>query len=213
MDELLPKLRLAKPDTGDKGVIEPSDLFQTPMRAYWLEIGFGAGEHLAAMASNNPDVGFIGCEPYVNGVASLLAMIEARGLSNVRIYDDDVRDVLPRMADNCFERVFLLYPDPWPKKRHNQRRMVNDGSLATYARILKDRGEFRFASDSMDYCRWTLAHGDRNPDLHWMANGPDDWRQRPADMIETRYESKARSKGESCVYLRYSRKVRQQPGA
>ena len=209
VEELLPKLRVVAPVSTGKdaaGTLDPASLFETPKSAYWLEIGFGGGEHLASMAANNPDIGIIGCEPFVNGVASLLAVVDDQGLQNVRIFDDDVRYLLPTFVDGAFERVFLLYPDPWPKKKHNRRRMVNDENLATFARILKNHGEFRFASDSMDYIRWTLSHVAANSNFQWMAARPGDWRVRPSDMIETRYEAKARAKGSACVYLRYRRK-------
>jgi tRNA (guanine-N7-)-methyltransferase len=205
VENLLPKLRVAAPDEKAPASLDPVSLFDAPKRAYWLEIGFGGGEHLAAMAANNPDVGIIGCEPFVNGVASLLSFVEEQNLQNVRIFDDDVRHLLPGFMDKTFERIFLLYPDPWHKKKHNRRRMVNDENVEIFARILKQDGEFRFASDIMGYIRWTLSHVASNKGFQWMAERPGDWRTRPDDMIQTRYEAKARRKGSECVYLRYRR--------
>lgn len=200
VDEALPALR-ADPAT----FTSLENLFGTHKRAYWLEIGFGGGEHLAHMAANNPDVGIIGCEPFVNGVASLLAHIDERGLTNVRIWDDDARDLLPVLPDAAFEKIFILHPDPWPKARHHKRRFINEENLTTLARLLIDGGEFRFAHDHMDYIRWTLAHTNRFPGLVWTAEGPADWRERPADAIQTRYEAKARRKSEAIVFLNFKR--------
>ena len=205
IEDVLPSLRVPVPGEDRAGSLDPASLFDTPKSAYWLEIGFGGGEHLAAQAALNPDVGFIGCEPFVNGVASLLAVIQDQNLKNIRLFDDDVRYLLPGFRDGAFEQVFLLYPDPWPKKKHNRRRMINDENITTFARILSPGGEFRFASDSMDYIRWTLSSMARNTEFDWTAKRPGDWRTRPADMIQTRYETKARAKGSDCVYLRYAR--------
>jgi len=200
IDEVLPGLR------ADPATFTTLDtLFGEPKRAYWLEIGFGGGEHLAHMAATNPDVGIIGCEPFINGVASLLSHIEDNDLSNVRIWDDDARDLLPVLPDAGFEKLFLLHPDPWPKARHHKRRFINPENLETVARLLADGGEFRFAHDHMDYIRWTLAHTNTFDKLEWAAEGPADWRERPADGIETRYERKARKRGEPIVFLNFER--------
>jgi len=203
VDELLPTLR-ADPSTF--GSLDA--LFGGAKRAYWLEIGCGGGEHLAHMAARYPDVGIIGCEPFVNGVASLLAHVDESGLTNVRIHDDDVRDLLPALPDAAFERIFLLYPDPWPKSRHHRRRFVSDANLETLARLLADGGTFRYASDHMGYVAWTLEHMRRQPEFEWLAETPADWRERPADSIETRYEAKARRQGSACVYLNFRRRPR-----
>jgi len=192
----------------NNGEIDLAGLFGEEKRAYWMEIGFGGGEHLAAIAAENPDVGFIGCEPFVNGVASLLAHINERSLNNIRIYDDDARDLLPALPDAAFERLYLLYADPWPKKRHNRRRFVQPDTVDAFVRLLVDGGEFRFASDFMDYVRWTLAHTADHPALQWLAQGPSDWRQRPEDSIETRYEAKAKKTGSACAYLQFRRRLR-----
>lgn len=211
MEELLPKLRFPVPALDKDNAIDqidPATLFDTPKKAYWLEIGFGGGEHLAAQAIDNPDIGFIGCEPFINGVASLLAVIDDKKLENVRIFDEDVRYLLPGLKSQSFERISLLYPDPWHKKKHNNRRMISEANIATFARLLQDGGEFRFASDISDYVRWTLDHMNRAPAsglFTWRAERPVDWRTRPDDMIETRYEQKARAKGSPCVYLRFNK--------
>lgn len=206
VETLLPELRITLPPDG--GVIDLASLFGEEKVAYWMEIGFGGGEHLAAIAAANPDIGFIGCEPFVNGVATLLAQIDAQSLTNIRIYDDDARHLLPALPDAAFQRLYLLYADPWPKKRHNRRRFVQPDTVDTFARLLESGGEFRFASDFMDYVRWVLARTADHPAFQWVAHGPADWRMRPGDSVETRYEAKAKMAGSQCVYLRFARRSR-----
>jgi len=159
MRDLLPKLSV--PLSVDS--LAPSSLFDPSTKQVWLEIGFGGGEHLIAQAQANPDVGLIGCEPFINGVAKLLAEVDKKGLSNVRVHHNDARDVLERLKDASLDRVFLLFPDPWHKKRHHKRRFVSSETLDQLARIMKDGAEFRVATDIKNYCRWTLremrAHG------------------------------------------------------
>lgn len=206
VDTLLNDLRVPLPT--ESGILDVAGMFGETKKEYWMEIGFGGGEHLAALAEKYPDIGFIGCEPYVNGVASLLSHVHKRSLSNIRIYDDDARHLLPSLPDDVFERLYLLYADPWPKKRHNRRRFIQPDTLNHFARLIKDGGEFRFASDYMDYIRWTLAHVMAAPDFDWMAGDSEDWRTRPQDSIETRYEAKARKAGARCVYLSFKRCAR-----
>lgn len=177
-------------------------------RDVWLEIGFGSGEHLAAQAAANPRVGLIGCEPYINGVASLARLIEERNLTNVQIFAEDARLLLPRIAAAALARVFLLFPDPWPKKRHHRRRFIQPASLDQLARILRDGAAFRFATDHAGYCRWTLHEVRAHGAFVWTARGPADWRQRPADWPPTRYEEKARILGKEPIFLRFARRAR-----
>jgi len=200
---LLPRLRVpldaaARPDT----------LFAEPPAAVWLEIGFGAGEHLAAQAAAHPDVGFIGCEPFVNGVAALLARIQAEDLSNIRLHDDDARQLLPALGAASIDRAFVLFSDPWPKRRHHKRRLISPGFLDALARVLADGAEFRFASDHMGFVRWTLDLLTRHAAFEWTARRPGDWRRRPPDGVETRYEQKALARGAACVYLSFRRRPR-----
>lgn len=177
-------------------------------RDIWLEIGFGSGEHLAAQAAANPDVGLIGCEPYINGVATLARLIEDQGLTNVRIYPEDVRHLLPQVATAAIARAFLLFPDPWPKTRHHRRRFVQPDNLDHLARILADGAEWRFATDHAGYCRWTLYRVRRHGAFAWTARGPGDWRHRPDDWPPTRYEAKARGEGRKPAFLSFSRRAR-----
>jgi tRNA (guanine-N7-)-methyltransferase len=174
----------------------------------WLEIGFGGGEHLAAQAVAHPDVGFIGCEPFMNGVARLMSDIDARHLQNIRVHADDARDLMDALPDASISRCFILFPDPWPKLRHNNRRMVSRENLDALARILADGAILRLASDHMEYVRWILFHILGHDAFEWKCQGPEDWRQRPADAPPTRYEEKALAKGDSCVYLQFLRRER-----
>ena len=184
------------------------DQFPQDIQALWLEIGFGGGEHLTAQAQANPGIGLVGCEPFIDGVAKLLAQIQGAGVENVRVYGDDARKIFPHIKDGELERVFVLFPDPWRKSRHHKRRFIQPQILDEFARMLEDGGELRVASDHMGYVRWTLGHVMRHPDFEWTAEGPRDWRDPPADWIRTRYEEKALGKGDTCVYLRFRRRTR-----
>jgi len=195
----LPALRIDTTRT-----IDPAALFPEAAEV-WLEIGFGGGEHLAATAAANPHIGFIGCEPFVNGVAKLLAEIEARGLTNIRIHDGNASDVLARLPAAALGRIYLLYPDPWPKRRQRKRRFVSDKSLVALARVLKPGGEFRFASDIDDYVGWVLQRIARTAEFDWSAETAEDWRRPYAGWPGTRYEAKARREGRTPSYLTFRR--------
>jgi tRNA (guanine-N7-)-methyltransferase len=200
IDVLLPRLRIAGQPQQE---ISPKALFAPGVREVWLEIGFGGGEHLAALAELRPDVGFIGAEPFVNGIAKLLLAIDQRKLGNIRIFDDDARLLLERLESAAIGRVFILYPDPWPKRRHEKRRLLNPEFLGELYRIMKPAAELRLASDSADYVAWSLRNLMSHGGFEWMAEGPDDWRCPPRDWIKTRYETKALAGGAKPVYLRF----------
>jgi tRNA (guanine-N7-)-methyltransferase len=198
METLLPKLalELARPAPAELGT-----LFAHPVDAVCLEIGFGGGEHLIAQAEQSPTVGFIGAEPFVNGMAKALAAIEAKALDNIRLHFGDATFLLEWLPARALARVDLMYPDPWPKRRHWKRRFVQDGSVAEIARVLRDGGEFRFATDIADYAAWTLEHLARSPDFTWTAEHADDWRQPWRGFPGTRYEAKAKREGRVPCYL------------
>jgi tRNA (guanine-N7-)-methyltransferase len=181
-------------------------LFDVPVRELWLEIGFGGGEHLAARARENPDVGFIGCEPFVNGVAKLLAAIEEQGLANVRVRAGDALELIAATPAATFSRIFLLYPDPWPKRRQSKRRLVNEGLIAELARVARTGAELRFATDIDDYAGWTLRRFLASPDFAWSARRADDWRKPWEGWAATRYEAKARGAGRRSAYLTFVRR-------
>jgi tRNA (guanine-N7-)-methyltransferase len=204
LDELLPKLRVQLPEGG---TLDAASLFAPRPQRIWLEIGFGGGGHLAAQAAAHPEVGLIGCEPFIGGVARLLSLIAAQGLANVRLFTDDARLLLQALPDACLERVFVLFPDPWPKTRHHKRRIVNPQTAAEFVRLLRPGGEVRLATDDMGYARAMLLALRARPELQWQARRAADWRERPADWPGTRYENKALAAGRACVYLRFVRAV------
>jgi len=171
----------------------------------WLEVGFGGGEHIAWQAAQNPKIGMIGAELFVNGVAKLLSQIDDQNLKNIRIHHGDVRPLIEVLPDGSLSRMFVLHPDPWPKKRHHKRRMVSPWFLTEAARLLKPGSELRIASDIPDYVRWTLMHAQNAPAFEWMAETAADWHERPNDWPKTRYEAKAVREGRTPVYLKFRR--------
>jgi tRNA (guanine-N7-)-methyltransferase len=183
METRLPELRVPP------GPVDPAVLM-SGARETWLEIGFGGGEHMAAQAARHPDVLILGAEPFTNGVASAVRHVDEQGLSNVRIHDGDVRELIARLPDASMARVFILFPDPWPKARHHKRRLVQADTVAELARVLKPGGALRFASDWADYVDWALERITSNPAFQWTAGRADDWRTPPADHVTTRYEEK-----------------------
>jgi tRNA (guanine-N7-)-methyltransferase len=202
LDERLPEVGFTIPESGR---LDPRALFGGEDRPVWLEIGFGAGEHLAWQAEANPDVGLIGVEPFINGVARLLGLLEESGRRNVRVLTDDARLLLTALPDASLERAFVLFPDPWPKLRHQKRRIVNRVTTAELARLLKPGAELRAATDDPDYARWMLEVLLAEPRLKWTAERASDWRERPADWPATRYEEKALAAGRRPTFLRFRR--------
>ena len=182
----------------------PRALFASPVRAVWMEIGFGSGEHLVAQARAHPDIGMIGCEPFINGVVKCVRDADAAGLETLRVYPDDARHVLDAMPEGGLERVFILFPDPWPKRRHRLRRFIGPENLPRLARVLASGGELICATDHPDCLDWVLFHVTRHPEFDWLVEGPADWRERPAGQPPTRYERKALA-GKP-YYLRFRRK-------
>lgn len=184
LDERLPSLRY---DPAKAPVVQfghsPDDIF--------LEIGFGGGENLAAVAASRPDAGFVGAEPFINGVASLLRHIEDQGLSNIRIWDDDVRLILGGMADASLAGAYVLFPDPWPKRRHAARRILAPEVLDHLARLIRPGGSLVLASDHPVAKSWLLQAACAHPGFHWTARRPADWRERPQALVPTRYMKKA----------------------
>jgi tRNA (guanine-N7-)-methyltransferase len=170
-----------------------------------LEIGFGSGEHLARQAGERPGHGFIGCEPFLNGVVGALAKIADGALGNVRLHMGDALDVLERLPDGSLERIYLLHPDPWPKARHAKRRMINPGPLDRFAAKLRPGGELRLGTDDPVYCRWAMMIMGGRTDFGWTAERASDFLSRPHDWPETRYEAKARNKGHEVWYFSYVR--------
>lgn len=181
--DLAPRLALGP------GRLDPVEIFPAA-RAYVLEIGFGSGEHLIARAKAEPDRGFIGVEPFLNGLASCLRGVEEAGLNNVRLHQGDAREVLARLPDACLAYIYVLFPDPWPKARHWKRRLIQAEVLADMARALTPGGEWRFATDWADYAAWTLDLLLREPKLEWLAQSASDWRFPWPGHSPTRYQAK-----------------------
>jgi tRNA (guanine-N7-)-methyltransferase len=201
VDGLLPKLAvdLTSPL---REVGAPSDLSQgRGYSAVALEIGFGGGEHLLAQAAHNPDTLFIGCEPFINGVAKCLAGIEAQKLNNIRLFTNDARKLVEALPDACLDSVFILFPDPWPKVRHNKRRLVNPQTLSMIARAHKKGGRLLLATDHVDYSVWMLEVLLNHPDYEWAAQSQADWKTPPADWTETKYQRKTTSQGRDPLFF------------
>ena len=203
---LLPTLEIPPPAPG--AALDPPALFARPVRDVWLEIGFGNGEHLIWQAQHHPDIGFIGVEPFRNGIARLLSYIAASDVDNIRIVPNDVRPFLPQLPPASLGRVFILFPDPWPKARHHQRRLVNTEILDRLADVMTDGAELRLATDDADYLAWMLRVALAHPAFEWLARRPGDWRRRPDDWPATRYEQKNRSGGKGPSFLRFRRCAR-----
>ncbi len=205
IDTLLPRLAVTLPQ-GD--TLDPTALFDPGRREIWLEIGFGGGEHLAAQAAAHRDIGMIGCEVFENGIAKLLGEIARQDLANMRILTDDARLLLAALPPASIARVFILFPDPWPKQRHHKRRIVTGPTLDTLAALMTDGAELRLATDDVDYLGWMLARVPVHPAFAWLAAEPADWRSRPADWPATRYEAKAIAAGRRPYFLRLRRRPR-----
>ena len=203
--ELLPSLKIELPGSG---ALDPRSMFPMPVEAVWLEIGFGAGEHLAEQAERHPAIGFIGCEAFEDGVARLLGEVARRKLANVRVFTDDARLLLEILTPASLGRVFILFPDPWPKRRHHKRRLVARATLDLLAAAMRDGAELRLATDDRDYLAWMLEHATAHPDFVWLARRAADWRERPQDWPATRYEAKARAAGRVPAFLRFMRRPR-----
>ena len=197
--EALPRLEVAP------GALSRGRLFGFEPREIWLEIGFGSGEHLIEQAKAHPDVGFIGCEPFLNGVAAALAGVERERLPNVRLRRGDAEALLEAAPEAYFARVFLLYPDPWPKRRHHKRRLISGAMVRTLARTMRPGGELRFATDVDDYSGWTLRRFLSCDDFTWRAARADDWRTPWPDWRPTRYEAKAQRERRGPAYLTFIR--------
>ena len=202
MATLLPALKL---DLQAEAPNDLAELFPVAIDTRRLEIGFGGGEHLIHRAQENPETGFIGVEPFVNSMAKLLSRVEELGLKNVRVYDDDATQVLDWMPEASLDRIDLLYPDPWPKRKHWKRRFVSQVNLYRFHRVLKPGGLFCFASDIDTYVNWTLIHCRAHGGFEWTAEQASDWLTPFAGWPGTRYENKARREGRSSAYLTFRR--------
>ncbi len=185
--------------------IVPADYFDEHRKKIWLEIGFGAGEHLIWQAVANPNIGLIGCEPFLNGIAKLLRQVREKAITNIRLFCDDARLLIERLPESSIDKVFILFPDPWPKARHHKRRIISVGVVNQLARVLKNGAEIRIATDEPGYLEWILWHFNTHRGFSWDAEKPADCRHNPADWPPTRYQNKAVAAGRNCVFLSYKR--------
>ncbi len=202
LDEVLPKVAVDLTQTPPDNLAE---LFPVPVKSVTLEIGFGGSEHLIHRARENPEIGFIGCEPFSSGIIKAVTSIEEHGLKNIRLYDDDAGKLLDWLPEASLDMAYQLYPDPWPKKKHWKRRFVNQINLTRIARALKPGCEYRFASDIDTYVDWTLSHCRKHPAFEWVAECASDWRTPWNNWPGTRYERKAHREGRIGRYLTFLR--------
>jgi tRNA (guanine-N7-)-methyltransferase len=203
IDTLLPRLTV---DLSHATPVALPTIFSVPVSEVQLEIGFGGGENMLAQAKARPLTGFIGVEPFVNGMAKALAAIEAADLQNIRLHFEDATSLLAWLPDASLARIELIHPDPWPKRRHWKRRFVQDATIKQFARVLRGGGEFRFATDIADYASWTLQRLLRSPDFEWTAQCADDWRKAWPDFIGTRYHAKAAREERAPCFLVFRRR-------
>ncbi len=202
LEKLLPQIgfRLSRLDGR-----QPAEALFGDDRPIWLEIGFGTGEHLAEMAARHPDIGFIGAEPFINGISALCKTISEQGQENIRIFPDDARPLLETMAPASVDRCFVLFADPWPKSRHADRRFIGPANLRRLARVLKPGADLLTATDDIGLARWMLFHGLADPAFAWLAECAADWREPPEDWVPTRYQGKAEKAGRATTYLHFRR--------
>ncbi len=200
VETMLPALALKLQPGGD-----PKAYFNTVVEDVWLEIGFGGGEHLIGQAGANPSIGLIGAEPFIAGMAKLLSKLDAAKIANVRLYTEDARDILAALPDGSLGRLFILFPDPWPKTRHHKRRFIQMDMLSELARVLRPGAEFRFATDHAAYLDYALERFMAHKAFSWTANRAEDWKMRPLDWPPTRFEAKAIAAGRPCAYLSFVR--------
>ena len=203
VEQLLPRLSL---DLAQPTPRPLTEIFDSRVSDVWLEIGFGGGEHLLWQAAHNPQIGIIGCEPFLDGIVKVLDGVEANNLENIRLHADDARDVLRCLPDGSLGRVFILFPDPWPKKQHHKRRLVNVALLRQLARVMRPGGVLRLGTDIGDYAADMLAAVNDSGMFNWLARHCGDWRIRPSDWPQTRYEQKADREGRSSYYLCFERR-------
>lgn len=202
LDHVLPEITIKIP----QGATAPAEFFDFRPQKIWLEIGFGDGKHLLHQAMQNPDIGMIGCEPFINGIASLCADIKDNNVKNIRIFPDDARLLMAQIKDKSIDRCFLLNSDPWPKKKHAKRRFIQQETLDELHRLLKPNALFRMSSDHPVLAAWQLEKTYFHQGFEWTATCAADWRDRPADLPETRYQQKGLRQGRETVFLNFNNK-------
>ena len=179
------------------------ELFSKNIKEIWLEIGFGSGEHIKWQLDNKKDIAIIGCEPYVNGVANLLEIVNKDQLKRLKIFTGDARKIIASLKNNSISKVFILFPDPWPKKRHHKRRIIDRNLINDLSVILKEDGELRIASDHNDYISWILHQFLNNQDLIWTAKSKEDFLKKPENWPQTKFEERAKKLGSICYFFQF----------
>ncbi|MEM7619209.1 MAG: tRNA (guanosine(46)-N7)-methyltransferase TrmB [Pseudomonadota bacterium] len=205
LESFLPELHIDIDLQAPEKTLELESMFSNEISEYWLEIGFGDGEHFIWQANANPDVGFIGCEPFLNGMGKCLVSVHENAIKNIRLYDNDARFLLDRLPECSLNRVFILFPDPWPKRRHHKRRFITKDNLDRLARVMKSGAQLRIASDIDSYITSILLALQHHKDFTWRDETAEDWRIRKKDWPETRYERKALREGRKPAYLTFMR--------
>ncbi len=206
INNILPKVEISKDKLKESHSTPPQDLFDKEYSKYWLEIGFGYGEHLSALMRKNPDIGYLGAEPFINGMSVFLNDIAKDSHDNIRVLMDDAMIIACSLKPNSLDGIYILNPDPWHKKRHHKRRIVNQKNLDIFAKILKSGGKLVMTSDVEDVGEWMCTHASNHPEFIWTANCRDDWKIPPRDWIPTRYEAKGAKGCKEMVYLFFERK-------
>lgn len=201
-ETLLETVKVA-PDKIKAGHLKTADIFKGDFNALWLEIGFGNGEHLKLEMAAHPDRAYIGAEPFINGMAAFLKSVADMPLDNVRVHMDDAMQIVDALADSTLDGIFILNPDPWPKKRHWKRRIVQAEHITKFVRVLKPGGKLIMTTDIDDLAEWMNTHASNNTDLRWTAEKPDDWKTPPDGWVATKYERKGAAKGRQQTYLIY----------
>lgn len=207
LEEIIPLYGIEKDIIKQDKNINPAELFTFKPKEVWFEIGFGSGEHLVHQALNNPEVGLIGCEPFINGVSALCVSIKEHNIKNILIWDDDARLLMDKMNSHSLDKLFLLHPDPWPKTKHHKRRFVQKETLDAFSKLLKDGAEFRTATDHKALAQWMMEKIYFHPNFTWKASCANDWNTPPDDWTATRYCNKGKSKNHIQVYLNFKNKV------
>jgi tRNA (guanine-N7-)-methyltransferase len=203
-DTLLPAMRIAVSEAD--AATNPENFFSKPVQQVWLEIGFGMGEHLVWHAAQNPDIGMIGCEPFLNGIASLCLQAQEQSLDNIRLWPEDARLFMRKLKPASIDRCFIINSDPWPKTRHHKRRFIQTETLDELARLLKPGAELRMATDHAGLAGWLVEKTYFHPAFEWTAKSAADWRTRPDDLPETKFQNKGLKAGRPTVFLNFRRK-------
>lgn len=206
LDTLLPTLGIPDDLVSGKAGLAPQTLFTKKFDRFWFEIGFGNGEHLAGLMDRHPDIGFLGAEPFINGMSAFLKTAQAMPNDNVRVWMEDAIILAMSLPDACLERIYVLNPDPWPKKRHHKRRIISQPNLDQFARILKPGGRLIMATDVDDLAGWMVTQASNHAAFEWTAETAQDWQTMPEDWIETRYQKKGAAKGRQQTYLIFERR-------